>query len=68
VLGFCNVGALLLATSISGVVFRQTQSFTMVAALAGGFALVSILILLRIPEPRRARKVREPSLASATGS
>ncbi|MBL9133040.1 MAG: MFS transporter [Verrucomicrobiaceae bacterium] len=68
VLGFCNVGALLLATSISGFVYRQTQSFIMVAALAGGFALVSILILLRIPEPRRARNVREPTLASATGS
>ncbi|MBE7496436.1 MAG: MFS transporter [Verrucomicrobiaceae bacterium] len=53
-LGFCNVWSLLLATGLGGVVFRQTQSFPLVATLAGGFALVSILILLRIPEPRQS--------------
>ncbi|MBL9182255.1 MAG: MFS transporter [Verrucomicrobiaceae bacterium] len=55
ILGFCNVWALLLATTLSGLVFRQTQSYTFVAALAGCFALVSTFILLGIPEPRHQR-------------
>jgi len=55
ILGFCNVWALLLATTLSGLVFRETQSYTFVAALAGCFALVSTFILLRIPEPRHQR-------------
>lgn len=55
ILGFCNVWALLLATTLSGLVFRQTHSFTFVAALAGCFALISTFILLRIPEPRHQR-------------
>jgi hypothetical protein len=52
ILGFCNVWALLLATILSGLVFRQTQSYPFVATLAGFFALISTLILIRIPEPR----------------
>lgn len=55
ILGFCNVWALLLATTLSGLVFRETQSYTFVAALAGCFALVSTFILLGIPEPRHQR-------------
>jgi MFS family permease len=55
ILGFCNVWALLLATTLSGLVFRQTQSYTLVAVLAGCFALISTCILLRIPEPRHQR-------------
>lgn len=52
-LGFCNVWALLLATLLGGFLYRSTASFQSVAALAGCFATVSIIILLRIPEPRR---------------
>jgi MFS family permease len=52
ILGFCNVWSLLIATTIGGLVFRQTHSFQLVASLAGGFALVSTLILFRLPEPR----------------
>ncbi len=53
-LSFCNVFSLLLASFISGQVYRLTQSFHAVAWLAGGCALLSILLLARIPEPRRA--------------
>lgn len=56
ILGFCNVWALLLATSLSGLVFRFTQSYTFVAMLAGSFAIISTIILLRIPEPRQGRR------------
>lgn len=55
VLGFCNVWALLLATTLSGLVYRQTLSYTLVATLAGTFAVVSAILLLRIPEPRQGR-------------
>lgn len=53
-LGFCNVWALLTATGLSGLVYRQTHSFPVIAGLAGGFALISAAILWRIPEPRKA--------------
>ena len=53
VLGFCNVWSLLVATLLGGLLFRATASFHSVAALAAAFAAVSIVILLRLPEPRR---------------
>ena len=53
VLGFCNVWALLAATLLGGLLYRATASFHSVAALAAAFAAVSIVILMRIPEPRR---------------
>jgi len=57
VLGFCNVFALLLATFISGQVYALTHSFQTVAVLAAVFAVISMLILHRIPEPRRASQL-----------
>lgn len=54
VLGFCNVFALLLATFISGQVYERTQSFEVVATVAAVFAVVSMGLLSRIPEPRLA--------------
>lgn len=52
ILGFFNIFSLLLASFISGQVFRITTSFQAVAWLAGGCAVISILLLSRIPEPR----------------
>lgn len=52
-LGFCKVWSLLVATLLGGFLYRATASFQCVAALAGLFATVSVLILMRIPEPRR---------------
>lgn len=51
-LGFCNVWALLLATSLGGVIYSLSGSFHLVAALAAVFSLSSILILRGIAEPR----------------
>ena len=55
ILGFFNVFSLLLATFLSGQVYRITGSFDAVAWMAGGCALISILLVMRIPEPRQAR-------------
>jgi MFS family permease len=55
ILGFFNVFSLLLATFLSGQVYRITGSFNAVAWLAGGSAVISILLLMRIPEPRQPR-------------
>ncbi|HAL72025.1 MAG TPA: hypothetical protein DCP71_09670 [Verrucomicrobiales bacterium] len=52
ILGFCNVFALLLATFISGQIYAWTHSFELVAAVAATFALISMIILHRLPEPR----------------
>lgn len=54
-LGFCNVWALLLATSLGGVIYSLSGSFYLVACLAAILSLVSILILRGIPEPREQR-------------
>jgi MFS family permease len=54
VLGFCNAAAYLLATLIGGLIFTSTRSFAVVALTAASFAVVSIFILRRIPEPRHA--------------
>jgi MFS family permease len=56
ILGFCNVWALLIATTLSGLVYRQTLSYTMVATLAGAFAVISMIILLPMPEPRQGQR------------
>ncbi len=56
ILGFFNVFSLLLASFISGQVYRVTQSFEAVAWLAGGCAVISMLLLAQIPEPREARE------------
>ncbi|MBK8039733.1 MAG: MFS transporter [Verrucomicrobiaceae bacterium] len=56
ILGFCNVWALLIATTLSGLVYRQTLSFTTVATLAGAFAVISMIILLPMPEPRQGHR------------
>lgn len=53
-LGFCNVWALLLATSIGGLIYTFTGSFTFVAAGAAVLSMASILILRGLPEPRGA--------------
>lgn len=58
ILGFCNVFSLLLSSFIAGQVYRITESFHAVAWLAGACAIVSILLLARIPEPRKARLVQ----------
>ncbi|TDU70605.1 putative MFS family arabinose efflux permease [Prosthecobacter fusiformis] len=52
ILGFCNVFAFLLATFISGQIYAWTQSFETVATVAAAFAIISMIILHRIPEPR----------------
>ena len=57
-LSFCNVFSLLLASFISGQVYRVTQSFEAVAWLAGGCAILSMLLLARIPEPRKERLIQ----------
>jgi len=54
ILGFCNVFALLLSTFISGQLYAWTHSFGMVAIVAALFAIISMIILHRIPEPRLA--------------
>ncbi len=58
ILGFCNVWSLILATSLSGFVYRQTSSFIAVASVAGLFALTSTFILMGIPEPRLTRSAQ----------
>jgi len=55
-LGFCNVWALLLATSLGGMIYALSGSFQLVATLAALFSLLSILLLRGITEPR-ARQV-----------
>ncbi len=55
ILGFFNVFSLLLATFLSGQVYRITGSFNAVAWLAGSCAVISMLLLMRIPEPRQPR-------------
>lgn len=52
-LGFCNVWALLFATSLGGVIYSLTGSFYLVASVAAVLSLISILIVRGIPEPRR---------------
>lgn len=52
VLGFCNVFALLLATSLSGLIYHLSGSFQAVALGTVVLSLVSIWILRHIPEPR----------------
>jgi MFS family permease len=53
VLGFCNVGAVLAATSLAGVIYQLSgRSFPAVATTAAAFASISALILRLIPEPR----------------
>jgi MFS family permease len=54
ILGFCNVFAFLLATFISGQVYAWTHSFQAVTGVAAVFALISMLILSGIQEPRLA--------------
>ncbi len=51
-LAFCQSASLLIAASLSGWVFRLTQNMNAVALLAGGFAVVSLLILRTLPEVR----------------
>ena len=51
-LTFCNAGSLMLAVTISGQIYTISKSFHYVAAAAAGFAMISILILRTIPEPR----------------
>jgi MFS family permease len=53
-LGFCNVWALLLATSMGGLIYTFTGSFAFVAAAAAVLSVASILILRGLPEPRAA--------------
>ncbi|MEN3943903.1 MFS transporter [Prosthecobacter sp. SYSU 5D2] len=53
-LGFCNVFAFLLSTFISGQIYAWTHSFQAVTAVAALFAIISMLILRGIPEPRLA--------------
>lgn len=57
-LGFANVFAFLLATFISGQIYTWTHSFNAVAFTAAAFAIVSIVLLHTIPEPRMAPPVR----------
>ncbi len=52
ILGFCNVWSLLLSTSLAGLIHAWSGSFHHVAITAAAFALISILILRGIPEPR----------------
>ncbi|MCW0219218.1 MAG: MFS transporter, partial [Prosthecobacter sp.] len=54
ILGFCNVFALLLATFISGQIYAWSHSFEIVTAVAAVFAIISMIVLHRIPEPRLA--------------
>jgi MFS family permease len=56
-LSFCNVFALLLASLLSGQVYHLTGSFHAVAWLAGGCAILSIFLIIRIPEPRQERLI-----------
>lgn len=56
ILGFFNVFSLLLATTLSGQVYRITQSFHAVAWLAAVCAVISMLLLARIPEPRNQKR------------
>jgi len=53
ILAFCQSIALFAAASLSGWVFRLTQNMNAVALLAGGFAVVSLLILRTLPEVRQ---------------
>lgn len=54
-LGFCNVWALLLATSLGGVIYSLSGSFYLVAMLAAVLSMASMLLLRGIPEPRERR-------------
>ena len=53
-LAFCNAIAYLVATSLGGLIFTTTGSFTAVAGASAVFGLISIIILRHIPEPRHA--------------
>jgi MFS family permease len=54
-LSFCNAFSVLLATSLGGLIYTFTESFHLVALAAGIFAIISMSILHRIPEPRGPR-------------
>ena len=51
-LSFCNVFAFMAGTSLAGQVFSHTHSIAAVAGIAAAMAVISIVILRRIPEPR----------------
>ncbi|WP_395745826.1 MFS transporter [Prosthecobacter sp.] len=55
ILGFCNAASLMLGTSLGGLIYAMSSSFYLVAGLAAVMAVVSILILRGIPEPRGQR-------------
>lgn len=55
ILGFCNVGSLMVATSLGGLIFALSGSFYFVAMTAAVFSMLSILILRGLPEPRERR-------------
>jgi MFS family permease len=55
ILGFCNVFSLLLSSLTAGQVYRLTESFHAVALMAACCAVISVLLLSTIPEPRQAR-------------
>jgi MFS family permease len=56
ILGFCNVGSLMLGTSLGGVIYVLSGgSFYLVACVAAVMAVISIAILRGIPEPRGKR-------------
>jgi MFS family permease len=57
VLSFCNAFCFLAATSLGGLIYTLTTSFHAVAITAGSFALLSMIILHFIPEPRGPQPV-----------
>ncbi|HYF37084.1 MAG TPA: MFS transporter [Prosthecobacter sp.] len=56
-LSFCNAFAFLSATSFGGLIYAFTGSFHMVAIAAGSFAVLSMIVLHYIPEPRGPQPV-----------
>lgn len=61
ILGFCQMLCLITAVTMSGWLYRFTQSFHAVIILSGVFAAASILILRTIPEARK-RKGERPMM------
>ncbi len=56
VLGFCQMLCLLTAVTMSGGLYRYTQSFHAVIILSGIFTVISILIVWTIPEVRKRKQ------------
>ncbi len=55
-LNFCNLWSFLTTTTLGGLLYAWSASFFSVLATAAGMAILSVLILRTIPEPRTHKR------------